>query len=566
MKNITTDASVALIGILSSAGLAEGQIQFQKIIEAGDPVPEIPGVTLKRVAAQYYGNDSFTTFDLTLEGAGVTSANDQATMYFTAETGLRLIARESPSFSYVGVNTIGVAISIIEKAVGSSSLYTHRTWSPDGAPSVSLPLYPLGPHSYFSAPGVRMLTQDTAVFSATTDLTEDHTDAGIWSTDLVDGVTEIMHSGDFLPELGSEFVDRVSIADIAGERVLITITPSVQGERLPNNGAGVEVGAIYVWDNATKVLENVYTSFLPAPEIPGANIRYFNGYGFTPDGSVSFAALLENGPGGVTSDNDQVYYNWSDGVITLVSREGDPLPSYMAGLGVPGVPGAEFYSVDPEEVLPGQYLVFGRLKLGLGGINQNNDQGVWLFRDGQGELLFRDTSVVPGGGAIVVSSVSGRLPAPQGSSAFDCLLAGGVGGVPSGLQKTVVMRHNASGQFTTLPWPTQVIQVEDDMGMVTPRTISDDIRAPFLLPSGQYAVRIGLLDPDTSADNDAIVLFEVPTPCTADTNGDGILTPADFSAWIAAFNAQSAACDQNGDGLCTPADFTAWIANYNAGC
>jgi len=57
-----------------------------------------------------------------------------------------------------------------------------------------------------------------------------------------------------------------------------------------------------------------------------------------------------------------------------------------------------------------------------------------------------------------------------------------------------------------------------------------------------------------------------PTPCPADTNGDGSVTPADFSAWIAAFNAMSPQCDQNGDGSCTPADFSAWIANYNAGC
>ncbi len=61
-------------------------------------------------------------------------------------------------------------------------------------------------------------------------------------------------------------------------------------------------------------------------------------------------------------------------------------------------------------------------------------------------------------------------------------------------------------------------------------------------------------------------VFELASDCVADTNGDGILTPADFTAWIAAFNAMSAACDQNGDALCTPADFTAWIANYNAGC
>ena len=54
--------------------------------------------------------------------------------------------------------------------------------------------------------------------------------------------------------------------------------------------------------------------------------------------------------------------------------------------------------------------------------------------------------------------------------------------------------------------------------------------------------------------------------CPADVNLDGVLTPADFTAWIAAFNANERRCDQNSDGLCETADFTAWIANYNAGC
>lgn len=54
--------------------------------------------------------------------------------------------------------------------------------------------------------------------------------------------------------------------------------------------------------------------------------------------------------------------------------------------------------------------------------------------------------------------------------------------------------------------------------------------------------------------------------CAADTNGDGVLTPADFTAWINAFNNEFDSCDQNSDSSCTPADFTAWIANYNAGC
>ncbi|MFI4894420.1 MAG: GC-type dockerin domain-anchored protein [Phycisphaerales bacterium JB058] len=57
-----------------------------------------------------------------------------------------------------------------------------------------------------------------------------------------------------------------------------------------------------------------------------------------------------------------------------------------------------------------------------------------------------------------------------------------------------------------------------------------------------------------------------PAECLADTNHDGIVSPADFSAWVAAFNTQAPECDQNGDGVCSPADFSAWVANYNTGC
>lgn len=54
--------------------------------------------------------------------------------------------------------------------------------------------------------------------------------------------------------------------------------------------------------------------------------------------------------------------------------------------------------------------------------------------------------------------------------------------------------------------------------------------------------------------------------CKADTNLDGNVSPADFSAWVAAYNSQSVICDQNDDGVCSPADFSAWVSNYNVGC
>ncbi|MFI4870259.1 MAG: GC-type dockerin domain-anchored protein [Phycisphaerales bacterium JB061] len=59
---------------------------------------------------------------------------------------------------------------------------------------------------------------------------------------------------------------------------------------------------------------------------------------------------------------------------------------------------------------------------------------------------------------------------------------------------------------------------------------------------------------------------ETPSDCLADVNGDGMLSPTDFSAWVGAFNTGAPECDQNGDGMCTPTDFTAWVGNYNAGC
>lgn len=58
-----------------------------------------------------------------------------------------------------------------------------------------------------------------------------------------------------------------------------------------------------------------------------------------------------------------------------------------------------------------------------------------------------------------------------------------------------------------------------------------------------------------------------PDPVTydcCDANADGACTPADFGAWIAAFNAMAPRCDANNDGNCTPADFGAWIAAFNS--
>ncbi len=55
--------------------------------------------------------------------------------------------------------------------------------------------------------------------------------------------------------------------------------------------------------------------------------------------------------------------------------------------------------------------------------------------------------------------------------------------------------------------------------------------------------------------------------CRADSNLDGAVTPADFSAWVQASNANDVTiADVNADGVVTPADYNAWIQAFNNGC
>lgn len=86
------------------------------------------------------------------------------------------------------------------------------------------------------------------------------------------------------------------------------------------------------------------------------------------------------------------------------------------------------------------------------------------------------------------------------------------------------------------------------------------------------AVDIGVKDgiAAVSSRNSGLYLVDLtdcpPEPCLADVNGDGQLSPTDFTAWLFAFRTLDPAADQNSDGQLTPTDFTSWVSNYNAGC
>ncbi|MEO1584157.1 MAG: GC-type dockerin domain-anchored protein [Planctomycetota bacterium] len=104
---------------------------------------------------------------------------------------------------------------------------------------------------------------------------------------------------------------------------------------------------------------------------------------------------------------------------------------------------------------------------------------------------------------------------------------------------------NGGGDF----WSNQVLgglPAEDELG--EPREINFD------LLSGTQFVTVGDM-------GDCPVAGRL----CADQNGDGLVTPSDFTSWVLNFNTSNLLADVNQDGLVTPADFTSWILAFNQG-
>ncbi|MEO0631880.1 MAG: GC-type dockerin domain-anchored protein, partial [Planctomycetota bacterium] len=162
-------------------------------------------------------------------------------------------------------------------------------------------------------------------------------------------------------------------------------------------------------------------------------------------------------------------------------------------------------------------------------------------RSGATGLVAFDGPLSLGSTATTVIRIGGKSPGAD----FDQIV------VADTFNAAGTIRFESEGGF--VPQPGDVFEVLD----------FGSVQGAFA--AIEFDVMLAGVGPDTSS-----LLIDgtirVPSDCLADTNGDGVLTPGDFNAWILAFNTGSSACDQNGDGACTPGDFNAWILNFNAGC
>ena len=182
--------------------------------------------------------------------------------------------------------------------------------------------------------------------------------------------------------------------------------------------------------------------------------------------------------------------------------------------------------------------------------------------DGSGQAWVTDNGVnadVDGG---VVSLTTGIYDASAIDGAEASFAVWHETNDPSNDTLTIEVSNNAGASWTlvesigsTSGWEQRSFVISSVIAPTSQmmfRFTSRDIGGASVTESGLDDFRIGSYFCDDA--------------CPADVNGDGIVSPQDFNAWIAAFNANAPECDQNGDGLCSPQDFNAWVANFNAGC
>ncbi|MEO1583450.1 MAG: GC-type dockerin domain-anchored protein [Planctomycetota bacterium] len=246
---------------------------------------------------------------------------------------------------------------------------------------------------------------------------------------------------------------------------------------------------------------------------------------FIRDGQMAFLA-------GDTSSARGILADFDDGLgLRPIAQAGDPMPG-----------GTGSFNAFNEVSIEGDFAVFGGRRT-----SPNFDANVYLYQNSTGTLtaIADETVQVPGEG----TNFAGFEGNPSIAGGHVLFEATNTPLSVSGL----FLYSIADGSLTA------VVRVDDTFDG---RVVSDfGTRGPAAGLGNQFGFRLEFDNGD-----EALYIIEIDEDCPADTNGDGLVTPADFTAWILAFNSQAAACDQNGDGLCQPNDFSSFILNYNAGC
>jgi hypothetical protein len=241
---------------------------------------------------------------------------------------------------------------------------------------------------------------------------------------------------------------------------------------------------------------NVRTVALSGDEAPGApDGAVFSGF-FYPSmndlGEVLFFAVLEQGPGGVTTANDQGYWSDATGALDSVAFESEAAP---------GIAGASFGNSFEAigMITNSKHVFFGHtLPVGPGGVTANDNYTFWKGQDTSLNLLFRENEEIAP--ALAGTQAEGLFPLINGfgQTAAISFLRTGVGGVTDA--NDGVIWTDRSGAKT-------VVARSGDAPPGMPGAVYESVSAPNISDAGYFAFGADLLEGMggvTAADDNAL--------------------------------------------------------------
>ncbi len=282
-----------------------------------------------------------------------------------------------------------------------------------------------------------------------------------------------------------------------------------------------------------------------------------NDFEMNANGSCVFRGLLA-GPG-VTNSSTTSLWLGQPGDIQMIARGGQPAPGLSAG--------TNFKSLRNPSIDDNGNVYFHATLEGPG-IVSSNDEGIWRYNaSGTFDRLINDGDVVnTPTGTVTITGITPRVLHNNSGQIVCWVTLNNTGSTPT--PPDAILVTDTSGKPHIIVKETEIIDVNPDPNITDERTVKfpriDMTDSSFALnDDGRLCFHVEFED-ETLALGTARTI--TPSGCLPDTNNDGLLTPADFTAWIDAFNNDRVECDQNSDNTCSPTDFSAWIANYNAGC
>ncbi|QDV75397.1 DUF7453 family protein [Botrimarina mediterranea] len=296
-----------------------------------------------------------------------------------------------------------------------------------------------------------------------------------------------------------------------------------------------------------------------APGLP--NGAFFDSFGEPPrlndSGHILFRGFMRPGFGGVTYDSDEGLYSNRGGQLSLIYQTGDFAP---------GAPGANFGAFD-DYVLNNQsnLAIRGRLQEGVGGVTADDDSALWVEKGQDLQLVAREGSPAPGVSGAIFDSISGLpLLNHRDQVAFSGSLRVGFGGVTEN-DNDGIWATDSNGVLQLIAREGDSVEVAPgdfrtftEFRFFSNTGNADGVRSPFS-DNGELVFWANL----DSFDGVFVSSRVAAAGLAGDYNNDGVVNAADYTVWRDNVGAPAGTlANDAAGGVVGPAQYDVWRDNY----